>query len=37
MKNVQIPIELWKQLKQLSTEQQVPIYKIIEQSISGNK
>tara|TARA_R110001632_G_scaffold232966_1_gene375686 strand:+ start:1455 stop:1853 length:399 start_codon:yes stop_codon:yes gene_type:complete len=37
MKNVQIPVELWKQLKQLTTEQQIPMYKIIGQSINGSK
>lgn len=30
MKNIKVPLELWKKIKQVATEQELPIYKIIE-------
>jgi len=30
MKNIKVPVELWKKLEQTATEQQVPAYKVIE-------
>lgn len=35
MKNIKVPVELWKKLKQMATEQQVPVYKVIEGLING--